>query len=152
MTLRDVRELPVGRLLGVDLGSVRVGIALTDPDQTIATPRQTVEVDANATAAALAVQIADIAATLSASGVVIGHPRTLDNREGRAGARARKVGEYLAVDHDLPVALVDERFSTVEATRVMRDQGVDARAGRNDVDKVAAAVILQLALERRRAG
>ncbi|MDX1510911.1 MAG: Holliday junction resolvase RuvX [Nitriliruptorales bacterium] len=152
MTRRDVRELPAGRLLGVDLGTVRIGIALSDPEQTIATPHQTVDVDPEATVVDLAARIAGLARSLSASGVVVGHPRTLANREGRAGARARKVADQLAAHHDLPVALVDERFSTVEAARVMRDQGVDARAGRDDVDKVAAAVILQLALERRRTG
>jgi putative Holliday junction resolvase len=60
------------------------------------------------------------------------------------------VAERLAETSGLPVALVDERFTTVEATRVMRDQDVDERAGRSSVDRVAAALILQHAIERRR--
>lgn len=151
MTLGDVASLPEGRLLGVDLGTVRIGLAVCDPDQTIATADGTIALPADARPATIADQVAAAATERSASGVVIGNPRRLDGREGRAAARARTVAELLASVHGLAVALVDERFSTVEAARVMRDQDVDSRAARADVDRVAAAIILQHALERRRA-
>lgn len=149
MTLVDVAHLPAGRLLGVDLGEVRLGFAITDPGQTIATPAGTVLVPAGASAADVAVLITREVADRAASGAVVGNPRRLDGREGRASARARAVAEVLARD-GLSVALVDERLTTVEAARVMRDQNIDARRGREDVDQVAAAVILQRALDERR--
>lgn len=149
MTLIPVDDLPPGRLLGVDLGSERIGLALSDPDQVIASPLETLSargLDVEATAALLA----DSAAEREASGVVFGSPRTLEGREGQAAARSRRVAQRLADKSGLPVALVDERFTTVEATRVMRDQDVDERTGRPHVDRVAAALILQHAIERRR--
>jgi putative Holliday junction resolvase len=149
VTLSEVAELPSGRLLGVDLGTDRIGLALSDPEQVIASPLATLSstgLDIDEVVALLALK----AVESEASGVVFGSPRTLHGREGRAASRSRRVAKRLAQESGLPVALVDERFSTVEATRVMREQDVDERAGRSSVDRVAAALILQQAIERRR--
>lgn len=149
MTLTKVIDLPDGRLLGVDLGSNRIGLALSDPEQIIAAPLDTIS------SKGLEIEevvdlLAAKASECEASGVVLGSPRTLAGREGQAATRSRRVAERLADGSGLPVALVDERFTTVEATRVMRDQDVDERAGRPAIDRVAAALILQHAIERRR--
>lgn len=149
MTLSEVSELPSGRLLGVDLGTDRIGLALSDPEQVIASPLATLSSTGLATGEVVTL-LAMKAVESGASGVVFGSPRTLQGREGRAAARSRRVAESLAAESGLPVALVDERFTTVEATRVMREQDVDERAGRSSVDRLAAALILQQAIERRR--
>jgi putative holliday junction resolvase len=85
-----------------------------------------------------------------AEGLVVGLPRKLDGREDDAARRARWFAERLRARTGLPVALRDERFTTVEAERVMLDADV-SRAGRKEsIDKVAASVLLQGVLEQQR--
>lgn len=82
--------------------------------------------------------------------VVVGYPRTLHGREGAPAARARRVAAALAAQSGLPVVLWDERFTTVEAERVMLEQDVSRRDRRAGIDRVAATLILQGVVEARR--
>lgn len=139
-----------GRLLGVDLGDVRIGVAITDPGQLVATPVETR--DAIADADGQARDLADVVVAREAAAVVIGYPRTLRGREGPAAARARRVATCLADLTARPVVLWDERFTTVEAERVMLEQDASRRDRRANIDRVAATLILQGVVEARRGG
>lgn len=137
-----------GRLLGVDVGDVRIGLAVSDDSQLVATPLDTVPGAVDNEVVVAAIQAA--ADDERASAVVVGYPRTMQGREGRAGNRCRTVAEQVAKVTGLPVVLWDERFSTVEAERVLLDADLRRRRRREVVDRVAASLILRGVLEARR--
>lgn len=139
-------SVPRGARLGVDVGSVRIGVAMSDPDGLIATPVETVARD-DATGADLA-RIAALVVETGAVVVYVGLPRHLSGAEGSASAGVRTYGGALArAVAPVPVRLVDERMSTVTAHRAMRAAGRPGRRHRPVVDQVAAVVILQSALD-----
>lgn len=138
-----------GRLIAIDLGEVRIGIALSDPTQTIASPLETIQVPRDQDGPTLEALV-DAVARHEADGIVVGDPKRLDGRQGRAGARAQRFAAGLADRTGLPTVLWDERFTSVEAERVLLDGDV-SRAGRKHVvDQLAASVLLQAVLERQR--
>jgi putative holliday junction resolvase len=137
-----------GRRLGIDVGAVRVGVALCDPDGVLATPLRTVPRDLES-GADLRV-IAGLVAEHEAVGVVVGLPRTLAGREGVAAEAARAFAVALADVLDVPVELSDERLTTVVATQQLRARGVKGRKQRAVVDQAAAVAILQGWLDARR--
>jgi putative Holliday junction resolvase len=140
-----------GTRLGVDVGSVRVGLAASDPDGMLATPVETLARDASgAPVPADLRRIADEVAERAALEVLVGHPRSLSGGEGPAAEAARGYAEALARLVDVPVRLVDERLSTVAAHRSLRDAGLKGRKHRAVVDQVAAVVLLQNALDTER--
>jgi len=138
-----------GRLLAIDLGEVRIGLALSDPGQVVASPAETVHVPRDADGPTLTALV-DAALRHEAVGIVVGYPRTLEGREGRAAARARSMADRLRERTGLPVALWDERFTTVEAERVLLDADLSRRDRKDTVDRVAASVLLQTVLEAQR--
>jgi putative holliday junction resolvase len=137
-----------GRRLGIDVGAVRVGVALSDPDGLLATPLVTVPLDAAGGTDLTA--IAGLVAEHDVVGVVVGLPRTLAGREGRAAEAARAFAEALAAAVPVPVAFADERLTTVVATRQLRESGRKGRRQRAVVDQVAAVAILQSWLDAHR--
>lgn len=146
-----LRELPErGRIGAVDPGDVRIGVAITDPGQMVATPLVTVDAPKGVD------ETADVLVRLVAEhelvAVVVGYPRTLSGREGAAARRARELAEALADRAGIPVMLWDERFSTSEAERVMLAQDAKRRERRVSLDRVAASLILQGVMEARRGG
>lgn len=148
-------ELPdSGRLLAIDLGEVRIGLALSDPTQTIASPAETLEVPRNQDGPALD-GLVNAVARHEVVGLVVGEPRQLDGSEGAPAQRARWFAERLRERTGLPVALWDERFTTTEAERVMIAQDASRAERKRSIDGVAASLVLQAVLEsqrRRRAG
>jgi putative Holliday junction resolvase len=137
-----------GRRLGIDVGAVRVGVALSDPDGVLATPLATVPRDiAHGTDLAT---IAGFVAEHDAVGIVVGLPRTLAGREGPAAEAARAFGTALAARVPVPITFADERLTTVVATRQMRESGRKGRRQRAVVDQVAAVAILQGWLDTQR--
>lgn len=142
-----------GVRVGVDVGSVRVGLAASDPSGLLATPVRTVARDAD-DAGDVPADIAEVAAFVveaSALEVVVGLPRTLAGAEGPAAAQARQYARRLAVRvAPVPVRLVDERLTTVDAHRSLRESGVAGRRQRAVVDQAAAVLILQAALDAER--
>jgi len=139
-------SLRTGARLGVDLGSVRIGVALSDPDGLLATPVETVPAGAGAIE-----RLTALAAEHDVVEVVLGLPRSLSGGEGPAAAQARTFGQALAAAvAPRPVRLVDERLSTTTAEQALRGQRRGARR-RAVVDQVAAVVILQSALDTERA-
>lgn len=126
------------RVLGVDLGSVRIGVALSDPTGTLASPLTVLPRSAD-----LHDRLRSLVDEHQVGAVVVGLPRSLDGRERLAARTVRTevgaIGERLAV----PVHLQDERLSTVAAHAAMAAAGRTARQRRGSVDASAAAVLLQ---------
>ncbi|REE94659.1 Holliday junction resolvase RuvX [Thermomonospora umbrina] len=139
-----------GARLGVDVGSVRIGVARSDPGGVLATPVETVrrgkgDLD----------RLAELVTEYEAVEVIVGLPTSLSGRSGPAAAEARRFAEALAarLTDRLPadgVRLYDERLTTVTAETGLRQSGVRGRARRQVVDQAAAVVLLQAALDGER--
>lgn len=132
-----------GRVLGLDLGDARIGVAVSDPDRRLAVPLGTIRTGAPADVRAIAALVDEQAATL----VVVGHPLLLSGEAGARAHHAERFAEALAGVLAVPVVLQDERLSTKEAERALRAAGRSAREARRAVDETAATVILQAFLD-----
>jgi putative Holliday junction resolvase len=138
-----------GRRLGIDVGSVRIGVAASDPDGILATPVETVRRDRSGKHLR---RLAVLVAELEAVEVVVGLPRTLADRTGPSAKDAIELAEALSARiAPVPVRLADERLTTVSAQRSLRAAGVKAREQRSVIDQAAAVAILQSWLDQRRA-
>ena len=135
------------RAVGVDLGSKRIGIAISDSNGMIATAYEVVHRSGDRDRDRR--RIAGIVAEVEAEIVVVGLPLSLDGSEGRAAQGARHEAGLLELVVDVPVVFHDERFTTVTAERLLMEQNLRAPARRKVVDKVAAAVMLQAWLDGR---
>ena len=128
------------------MGTVRVGLAASDPGGILATPVETIERDLESDAD-LGV-IATVVLERQVLEVVVGLPRSLSGEEGPAAHGARRYAADLAARiSPTPVRLIDERLTTIDAHRTLRDSGVASRAQRAVVDQAAAVLILQTALD-----
>jgi len=136
------------RALGLDLGSKRIGVALSTTDGSMATPYEVVERTRDRARDHQA--IAELAADTGAELLVVGLPLSLDGSDGPAATSARAEARELESSTGLPVELWDERLTTVTADRDLQALDLDAKARRRVVDKVAAAVMLQAWLDHRR--
>lgn len=138
-----------GRILGLDVGSKRIGLALADLDLAIALPEGVLE------RRGLARDLAALGALATERGVsriVVGHPIHMSGRRGPEAASAEAFARALGDATGLPVELQDERWTSVEADRALRASGHGARARRQHVDAVAASLLLRAWLGRQRAG
>jgi putative holliday junction resolvase len=136
-----------GIRLGVDVGSVRIGVARCDSSGLIASPLATVPRGPGDLAA-----VAELVASNDAVEIIVGLAVGLAGREGKAAAEGRAFARALAGRlPEVPVRLVDERFTTVLAHAALQQGGHDSRARRQTVDKAAAALLLQGALDAERA-
>ncbi len=140
-----------GRRLGVDVGTVRIGVAASDPEGLLATPVETV-----ARGQGDVRRLAELARDHQAVEMVVGLPLSLSGGNGPAATGVRDFVSGLlagldAAEVDVSVRLVDERLTTVSAERVLREQGATGRRRRTVVDQAAAVVILQHALDAERA-
>lgn len=136
------------KVVGIDLGTRRIGIAVSDPGQVIASPYEVIVRAATRDEDHQA--IARIVGDVGAERVVVGLPLSLDGREGPAARGARQEIEELEKVLDVPVEAYDERLTTVSADRSMMALRMKADARRRVVDKVAAAVMLQSWLDGRK--
>lgn len=128
--------------IAVDVGSVRVGVARSDPRGVLALPVATLARDVR-TARDLS-ELARLVGEYEAVGVVVGLPRTLAGHEGAAAEAAREYGTALAELIDpVPVEYLDERLTTVSAQRKLQQNGVRTRAGRAVIDQAAAVELLE---------
>jgi len=138
------------RLLGIDLGSKRIGVAVSDRSGTIASP---LTVIARAKTQRLDhEEIARLVVEEEAEGIVVGLPLNMDGSEGSAARAARQEVERMATVVSVPVYLHDERRSTVQADVSMAQRNMNAVERRAVVDKVAAAFILQSWLDAQHTG
>ncbi|WP_026550343.1 Holliday junction resolvase RuvX [Arthrobacter sp. Br18] len=144
---------PAGPKLGVDVGTVRVGLAGSDRDGLLAMPIRTLARDARKNADIRAV--VREAAERGIVEVFVGLPKNLSGRESESAAMAREYADLLAealrrAGLVIPVRLIDERLSTVSAHRSLRSAGIGSRGHRKLVDQVAAVEILQHAIDMQR--
>lgn len=140
-----------GRRLGVDVGSVRVGVAVSDPDGILATPLETVMRDRRKSSDRHLRRLAALVEELDVVEVVVGLPRTLADRSGSSARDAIAVADALTRRvAPTPVRLADERLTTVVAQRSLRDAGIRAKGQRSVIDQAAAVGILQNWLDQRR--
>lgn len=145
-------DMPVpteGRLAGIDFGTVRMGIASCDPTQTWVTPydtynRRNEQRDAE--------YLLDLAEREHLVGWVIGLPIHCDGNESQKSKEVRVFAEWLGTLSQLPTALFDERFSTAEARRLLRDTGLSSQKKKQNLDRLAAHLILTNFIEYRKAG
>ena len=138
-----------GVVLGLDGGTVRVGLAASDPTGTLASPVAVLE---RRTGPRLWDRVREEARTRGAVGIVVGLPLQMSGDEGTAAIAARALAEEANAETGLPVELWDERLSSAEAERALLAQGMRRRRRRERVDAVAAAVVLQAWLDARRRG
>ena len=141
----DAAGVLPGRLVAVDWGDRRIGLASSDPSRTIASPAGYIvrRAGKRPPLAALVRQLEELEAT----GVVFGLPLNLAGEETERSVEVRRVGEELARRTGLPVRFVDERFTTVAALRAIREQGGSTRGRKGDVDALSATMLLQHALQ-----
>jgi len=128
-----------GRVLGLDLGQSRIGVAISDPERRVAVPIGTIRTGAPVDVKA----IASIVREEGVSEIVVGHPISLSGRKGEAADHAERFAQALHDFLHVPVVLRDERFTTVQAERQLGQAGVRGRARREVVDQTAATIILQ---------
>ena len=135
-----------GRLLGVDYGERRIGLAISDPSGTIASPAGVI-VRRSGKRPPVA-EIIRRAEALEARGFVVGLPLDGNGDETPRSAEARTLANALGTRTGLPVELIDERYTTAAALRAVREMGGSTRGRKGDVDALAAAILLQHALAR----
>jgi putative Holliday junction resolvase len=136
-----------GRVLGLDLGDARIGVAISDDERRLAVPLGTIRTGAPADVKAIAALVREHDVTL----VVVGHPLLLTGEAGERAHHAERIAGALRGFLGVPVLLHDERLSTVEADRALRATGAGGRERRRSVDRSAATVILQSWLDAGRA-
>jgi len=141
---------PTGRILALDWGLVRIGLALSDESQTLASPLETL-VRRRGKRLPMPRLLELVADHSPVVGIVAGLPLTPDGDEGESAIEARTLAESVAARTGLPLELWDERLTTARALRVVREQGGSTRGRKEDVDALAAAVLLQHFLDARKA-
>ncbi len=138
-----------GRLIAVDWGDVRIGLALSDESQILASPLETLVRRAGKRFPMS--RFLELVSEHGPVGAVVGLPLTGEGTEEASAVAARELADTIARRTRLPVALWDERMSTARALAAIREQGGSTRGRREDVDALAAAVLLQHFMESRRA-
>ncbi len=131
------------RVIGLDYGTKTVGVAISDETKLIAQPLVTIErKQANKLRQTYAA-IESIIVEQNVELIVLGNPKNMNNTEGERVQATKEFKDALERRTGLPVVLVDERLTTVEANRILEDTGVALSARKEHIDKMAAAIILQ---------
>jgi putative Holliday junction resolvase len=153
MAVLELNELktvlnPGQRLLGLDLGEKAIGLALSDTSLTVATP---LTIMARGKFSDNATRLDALVAEHGIGGLIIGLPLNMDGSSGRSAQSARAFAQNFSRRSSIPLVMVDERLSTVVANRVLLEADSSRKKRAETVDKVAAAYILQGALDQMRA-
>ncbi len=135
--------------LALDIGEARIGIAASDRTGTLASP---VAVLPAAEVTSLARTFRRVVEDYEPDVIVCGLPRTLAGEDGAQAERVRRIGEDVARALGLPLEFVDERLSSAEAKRILREEGLSERSMRGKVDMVAASLFLQTWLDSKKEG
>lgn len=132
------------RYLGIDFGLVKVGVALSDPLQIIASPLTVLKNDQN-----LFKNIQDILNDYQINKIIIGNPLHLNGNQSQSSQKVQQFKSELAKLTDLEIILVDERLTTTQAAKKLHEAGLSRRQQKNKIDMAAAVLILQSYLDRR---
>ena len=132
------------RLLGIDLGTKRIGIAISDYNQKVATPLQTLD---KSKQGKLIGALESIVAEYDIKGIIIGNPINMDGTYGKSSQSAKDIAINISNKIDIPVSLWDERLSTVGAFNLSSELDINVSKRERHIDKFAAAFILQGALD-----
>jgi len=138
-----------GRVAGIDYGTVRLGIALSDRHRTLASPLESYQ---RRNPAADAEHLRRLVAEHEITSFVVGLPVHLDGRESEKSAEARRFGHWLGEVTGLPVVFFDERFTSVEAERMLRGAELTSKRRKRRIDMVAAQLMLAAWLESEQHG
>ena len=140
---QPVRRVRPGVVVGVDVGTVRVGVAASDPDRLLASPVETVPAPGHA-------RVAAIVAERDAVLLVVGLPTSLSGKAESASAQMARdwAAKIIPLVAPVPVEFIDERLTTVVATAALRASGRSAKKSRAVIDQVAAVALLQARLDR----
>jgi putative Holliday junction resolvase len=136
-----------GRLAGIDYGTVRIGVAITDPEQRLASP---LENYTRRDLVADAAWITKLAQSERIAGFVVGLPVHTTGEESQKSAEARRFGKWLAETTKLPVRYIDERFTTANAESLLQGAGLTKKQRKERLDKLAAQILLTAYLESTR--
>jgi putative Holliday junction resolvase len=139
-----------GRLIAIDWGKIRIGLALSDETQTLATPLETLTRRAGKRFPMP--RFLDLIARYAPVGIVVGLPLSSEGAESDASTAARRMADAVARRTGLPFTLWDERMSTARALGAIREQGGSTAGRKGDVDALAAAVFLQHFMDARKGG
>ena len=134
------------RIIALDIGEKRIGVALSDPTGTIATPLTTIERDSQSDDIG---EILRLASEHDAEEMVVGMPLSMSGRRGPQAGRTAAYIRELSARTDMPIKQVDERLSSVQAERLLRESGITPSKNKGRIDSAAAAVILQSYLDAR---
>ncbi|MBR6173936.1 MAG: Holliday junction resolvase RuvX [Eubacterium sp.] len=137
------------RIMGLDYGTKTVGVALSDPLLMTAQPYETILRENPKQLRKTVQRIEAIIAAEEVSEIVLGFPKNMNNTEGERAEDTKAFQEMLERRTMLPVHLMDERLTTVEADRILEETGVAHSARKEHIDKMAAAIILQTYLDGR---
>ncbi len=132
------------RLLGIDLGTKRIGIAISDYNQKIATPLQILD---KSKQIKIIDELKSIITEYDIKGIIIGNPINMDGTHGKSSQSAKDIAINISNKIDIPVSLWDERLSTVGAFNLSSELDINVSKREKDIDKFAAAFILQGALD-----
>jgi putative Holliday junction resolvase len=133
-----------GRRIAFDFGDARIGVAICDPDGILATPLPFLD----AKHPKLIQHIGELVAEYEPLRIYLGEPKHLSGSDGAAVEKVRSFERLLSEEFKLPVVLVDERLSTVDAARKLREAGKSSRESKSLIDSMAAVAILESGLSR----
>jgi putative Holliday junction resolvase len=139
---------PTGRVMGVDWGEKRIGLAMSDPTQTISHPLATLT-----RRSGKRFPMREFRSHLENHdivGVIMGLPLDQDGQESRASRAAREMAEQISTHTNLPIRFQDERFTTARALAAIKEMGGSTRGREGEVDQLSAALLLQAFLDRAR--
>jgi putative Holliday junction resolvase len=139
----------LGRIAGIDFGTVRIGVAVTDPDQRLASPLENYTRRGEAADAAW---IKQLATSERLAGFVVGLPVHTSGNESQKSLEARTFGQWIAAQTNLPVLFFDERYTSAHAEALLLDAGLTSKRRKERLDKLAAQIMLAAFLESSRSG
>lgn len=128
------------RILALDYGRRRIGVAVTDPGGMLAQPLETVQVRRQEHAVR---RIVELVATYEPSRILVGLPVHMNGQEGKEAEEARSFGALVEKATGVPVEMLDERWTSVEADRILKAAGLREQDRRGKRDRIAAAILLQ---------
>ena len=134
-----------GKILGVDFGDVRTGLAVSDPSRMLALCLETVRAEGMANAVAA---VCEIAKRERVSAIIVGLPVNMDGSHGHRAERAKKFAEQLEATLEIPTETVDERMTTMQASRYLNETDTRGKKRKAAIDTLSAQIILQTALDK----